>query len=70
VSLTVIHNAEGKIIAAFRPHGAGKRATPVQLEGQHILEFSEEPAELASLSVGEIGHAHTVDVASGRLIRT
>jgi hypothetical protein len=69
VSLTVIHNAEGKIIAAFRPQGAGRRATPVPLEGQHILEFPDEPEGLASLSVGEIGHAHTVDVASGQLIR-
>jgi hypothetical protein len=69
VSLTVVHNAEGKIIAAFRPQGAGKRATPVPLEGQQILEFSDEPEELASLSLGEIGRAHAVDVASGQLVR-
>jgi hypothetical protein len=69
VSLVVIHNASGKILAAFRPNKEGKTATPVLLEDQHLLEFSDEPEELASLSIGEIGHSHAVDVASGQLVR-
>ena len=69
MSLVVIHSTNGKIVAAFRPSKEGKRATPVLLEDQHLLEFSDEPEELASLSIGEIGRSHTVDVASGRLVR-
>jgi hypothetical protein len=69
VSLTVIYNTDGKIVAAFRPQGGEKIATPVLLEGQRALEISDEPEELAPLSVREIGNAHAVDLASGRLVR-
>jgi hypothetical protein len=70
VPLVVIHSTDGKIVAAFRPRpGEGKHAEPVLLEGQHLFELSDEPDELASLSLAEIGRTHVVDHASGQLVR-
>jgi hypothetical protein len=69
MSLTIIHGADGKILGAFRQTEEGKRATPVVPEGQHLLTFADEPEHLASLSVWEIGHTHSVDVSSGQLVR-
>jgi hypothetical protein len=69
MSLVIIHGADGKILGAFRPQ-EGKRATPALLEGQFLLEFAEEPVHLASLSIGEIGLMHAVDVKLQQLIST
>ena len=69
MALSVIHDDNGKIIAVFRPQAEGRKATPVVLEAQHLLELDDEPDELASLSIGEIGRQHVVDVASRKLVR-
>ena len=69
MSLNVLHDAQGKILAAWRPvAAAAQRGKVVPAANQTLLEI-DEPADLASLSVGQIGRSYAVDLASKKLVR-
>jgi hypothetical protein len=68
-TLVIVHDASGKIHAAFRPVDSGPLTLRAEArDGQFVLEI-DEPPTLAELPIVDVGQKHQVDVGAGRLVK-